>query len=238
MMFRFSLLCHLRQPTRQILHSIRLNHSIYPLTIREIYDKKPLNQSINLIGYLLNIRKLKTHYFLDLFDGSLTNNHKHLQIVAPLDNHPQLPHLNYGCSVNVRGKLIKSTHPKQEFELQAESITLINSCDASNYPFKPNSEQTLLMLRQEEHLRLRSPLSQAVFRLRSQLMSSLYEYFYKHNFTQIQTPCLTRNDCEGGGETFCIQPYQSKTTNTEKEYFNKQVYLTVSGQLHLETAAK
>jgi asparaginyl-tRNA synthetase len=87
-------------------------------------------------------------------------------------------------------------------------------------------------------MRLRSPLAQAIFRLRSQLMFSLYEYFHNQNFIQIQTPCLTRNDCEGGGETFRIQPYQSKTTDKEKEYFNRQVYLTVSGQLHLETAAK
>jgi asparaginyl-tRNA synthetase len=208
------------------------------LTIREVYEKKPLNQSINLIGYLLNIRKLKTHYFLDLFDGSLTNNQKHLQVVASLQDHPHLPHLTYGCSINVQGKLIPSTHPKQEYEFRAENITLINACDTINYPLKPNSDQTLVSLRQDEHLRLRSPLAQTIFRLRSQVMFSLYEYFFKHHFIQIPTPCLTRNDCEGGGETFRIQPYQSRTTEKEKEYFNRQIYLTVSGQLHLETAAK
>ncbi|CAF2053193.1 unnamed protein product [Rotaria magnacalcarata] len=236
-MLRLSFILNIRPSSRQIIYSSRFTHSIYPLTIREVYDKKPLNQSINLIGYLLNVRKLKTHYFLDLFDGSLTNNQKHLQVVASLNNHPDLPHLIYGCSINVQGKLVRSNHPKQEFELQAETISLINSCDASNYPLKPKSEQTLLMLRKDEHLRLRSPLAQVVFRLRSQLMFSLYEYFYKHNFVQIQTPCLTRNDCEGGGETFRIQPYKSQTAQVEKEYFNDQVYLTVSGQLHLETAA-
>jgi asparaginyl-tRNA synthetase len=237
-MFRLSLLLYLRQPTTKILYSSRFTHSIYPLTIREIYEKKPLNQSINLIGYLLNIRKLKTHYFLDLFDGSLTNNRKHLQVVASLSDHPDLPRLTHGCSINVQGKLVQSTHQKQEYELIAENIHLINSCDTSDYPFKPKAEQTLQTVRQDEHLRLRSPLAQVVFRLRSQLMFSLYEYFSNHNFIHIQTPCLTRNDCEGGGETFRIQPYQSRTTNKEKEYFNRQVYLTVSGQLHLETAAK
>ena len=233
-MFRLSYLLYLRP---SIVNS-RLIHSIYPLTIREVYERKPLNQSINLIGYLLNIRKLKTHYFLDLFDGSLTNNRKQLQVVASLEKHPDLPHLTYGCSVNVQGKLVPSTHPKQEYEFLAENITLINSCDAANYPLKPKSDQTLVFLRPDEHLRLRSPLSQAIFRLRSQVMFSLYEYFSKHNFIQIPTPCLTRNDCEGGGETFRIQPYQSRTTEKEKEYFDTQVYLTVSGQLHLETAAK
>jgi len=237
-MFRLSQFLHLRQPITKIISSVRLTHSIYPLTIREVFDKKPLNQSINLIGYLLNIRKLKTHYFLDLFDGSLTDNQKHLQVVASLEDHPHLPRLTHGCSINVQGKLTQSTHPKQEYELIAENIHLINSCDTSDYPFKRKSEQTLVMLRQEEHMRLRSPLAQAIFRLRSQLMFSLYEYFHNQNFIQIQTPCLTRNDCEGGGETFRIQPYQSKTTDKEKEYFNRQVYLTVSGQLHLETAAK
>ncbi|CAF1289662.1 unnamed protein product [Adineta steineri] len=235
-MFRLPLLLQLRRVTTTSI-SYRFSHSLYPLTIREIYDKKPLNQSINLIGYLLNIRKLKTHYFLDLFDGSLTNNRKHLQVVASLDDHPDLPRLTHGCSINVQGKLVKSTHPKQEFEFVAENISLINSCDTSHYPFKPKSDETLLTLRQDEHLRLRSPLAQAIFRLRHQLTFSLYEYFHNHNFIQIQTPCLTKNDCEGGGETFRIQPYQSKVTQKEKEYFNTQVYLTVSGQLHLETAA-
>ncbi|UJR33725.1 hypothetical protein I4U23_021152 [Adineta vaga] len=202
-----------------------------------LFDKKPLNQSINLTGYLLNIRKQKTHYFLDLFDGSLTNNRKHLQVIASLEDHPNLPHLTYGCSINVQGKLTASTHPKQEFELIAEQISLINSSDVSNYPFKPKSKETLVTLRQDEHLRLRSSLSQAIFRLRSQLMFSIYEYFQEHHFIQIQTPCLTRNDCEGGGETFRVQPYQSRVTEEEKEYFDTQVYLTVSGQLHLETAA-
>jgi asparaginyl-tRNA synthetase len=234
-MFR---LLYLRQSTTKLFSSIRFNHSIYPLTIREVYEKKLLNQSINLTGYLLNIRKLKTHYFLDLFDGSLTHNQTHLQVVASLNNHPDLPRLTFGCSINVQGTLVKSTHPKQEYELIAENINLINSCDTSDYPFKPKSEQTLQTIRQDEHLRLRSPLAQVVFRLRNQLMFSLYEYFFNHNFIQIQTPCLTRNDCEGGGETFRILPYQSRTTEKEKEYFNKQVYLTVSGQLHLETAAK
>ncbi|CAF0748274.1 unnamed protein product [Adineta ricciae] len=228
---------HLRYSTPKPLSSFRRTHSLYPLTIREIFEQKPLNQSVNLIGYLLNIRKQKTHYFLDLFDGSLTNNRKHLQVVAPLNFHPNLPRLTYGCSVNIQGKLIPSDHPKQEYEFIAEQINLINSCDASNYPFKPKSNETLVTLRQDEHLRLRSTLSQAIFRLRSQLMYSIHEYFQEQNFIQIQTPCLTRNDCEGGGETFRIQPYRSRVTEKEKEYFNTQVYLTVSGQLHLETAA-
>jgi asparaginyl-tRNA synthetase len=237
-MLRLSLLLHLRQSTTKLFCLTRSTHSIYPLTIRDLYEQKPVNQSINLTGYLLNIRKLKTHYFLDLFDGSLTNNQKHLQVVASLQNHPDLPRLTYGCSVNIQGKLIQSTHPKQEYELLAENITLLNSCNSADYPFKPKADQTLPLLRLDEHLRLRSPLAQTVFRLRSQVMFSIYEYFSKHHFVQIQTPCLTVNDCEGGGETFRIQPYQSRTTEKEKEYFNRQVYLTVSGQLHLETAAK
>ena len=237
-MFRLSLLLHSRQLITKTISSIRFTHSIYPLTIREVFEQKPLNQSINLTGYLLNIRKLKTHYFLNLFDGSLTNNQKHLQVVASLQDHPHLPRLTHGCSINVQGKLVHSTHAQQEYEVLAENINLINSCDTSDYPFKRNSEQTLVMLREDEHLRLRSPLAQTIFRIRSQLMFSLYEYFHNLNFIQIQTPCLTINDCEGGGETFRILPYQSKTTDKEKEYFNKQVYLTVSGQLHLETAAK
>jgi asparaginyl-tRNA synthetase len=184
-MFRLSLLSRLRSSTTKILYSSRFTHSVYPLTIREVYDKKPLNESINLYGYLLNIRKLKTHYFLDLFDGSLTNNQKYLQVVASLRDHPQLPRLTHGCSINVQGKLVQSTHPKQEYELLAENIDLINSCDTAHYPFTPKIEETLPMLRSDEHLRLRSPLAQVVFRLRSQLMFSLYEYFHNHNYIHI-----------------------------------------------------
>ena len=190
------------------------------------------------MGYLLNVRKLKTHYFLDLADGSIADNRKRLQVVASLKDHPDLPRLTFGCSVNVQGKLVASTHSQQEMELIAEKIDLINACDTAKYPYSPKVEQSLLNLRPDEHLRLRAPLSQVVFRVRSELMSSLQEYFHRHHFVHIQTPCLTRNDCEGGGETFRIQPYQSRTSDKEKEYFNRQVYLTVSGQLHLEAAAK
>ena len=216
----------------------RATHSLYPLTIRQIYEEKPLNQSVELIGYLLKVRKLKTHFFLDLFDGSVTNNQKHLQVVASLNDHPDLPRLTQGCSINVRGKLVESSHPQQKYEFVAEKIDLINACDTTKYPISSRVEQTLVQLRPDEHMRLRSPLSQVVFRLRSELMFCLYEYFHRNQFVHIQTPCLTQNDCEGGGETFRIQAYQSKTTEQEKEYFNRQVYLTVSGQLHLETAAK
>lgn len=121
--------------------------------------------------------------------------------------------------------------------LLRKKIDLINACDTTKYPISSRVEQTLVQLRPDEHMRLRSPLSQVVFRLRSELMFCLYEYFHRNQFVHIQTPCLTQNDCEGGGETFRIQAYQSKTTEQEKEYFNRQVYLTVSGQLHLETAA-
>ena len=237
-MFRLPLCSSIGRTNRLLGRFCREKHSLYPLTIREVYEEKPLNQSIELIGYLLNVRKLKTHYFLNLFDGSLTNNRKHLQVVASLKDHPELPRLTQGCSVNIRGKLVQSTHPEQEYELVAEKIDVINACDTAKYPLSHRTEQTLLQLRPDEHMRLRSPLSQVVFRLRSELMFSLCEYFHRHRFTQIQTPCLTRNDCEGGGETFRIQSYQSKTTDQQKEYFNRQVYLTVSGQLHLETAAK
>jgi asparaginyl-tRNA synthetase len=237
-MFHSSASRFIRQRLAGIIPLTCRTHSLYPLTLREVLDRKPVDQSITLSGYLVNIRKLKTHYFLDLVDGSLTNNYKHLQVVASLETHPNLPRLTHGCSVNVRGKLVRSTHPKQEYEFNAEQIDLINACDTANYPLSPKVEQTLVRLRPDEHMRLRSPLAQVVFRLRSELMFSLHEYFREQYFVHIQTPCLTRNDCEGGGETFRVQPYVSKTTDKDKEYFNRQVYLTVSGQLHLETAAK
>ena len=237
-MFRLSSLFQHRSSRINLFSSIRSLHSVYPLTIREVFDRKPLDQTINLSGYLLNIRKLKTHYFLDLFDGSLVNNSKHLQVIASLEKHPNLPRLTHGCSVNVQGKLVRSTHPKQEYEFLADNISLINACDTVHYPLKPKVNLELVDLRRDEHLRLRSPLIQAIFRLRSQMMFSFYEYFSKENYVQIPTPCITQNDCEGGGETFRIQPYVSRTTEKEKDYFNRQAYLTVSGQLHLEAAAK
>ena len=234
-MLRFSLF---KSSFHQATNLWRTAHSLYPLTVRQVFEQKPIDQSITLIGYLWNTRKLKTQLFLDLADGSSVNTQKHLQVVASIDEHSNLAQFRPGCSVTVKGKFVRSTHPKQEYELLAEKIDLINSCDPKEYPISPRTPQTLLQLRPIEHLRLRSPLAQVIFRLRSQMMFSIYEYFQRHQFVQIQTPCLTQNDCEGGGETFQIQPYQSRTTGKDKQYFDRPVYLTVSGQLHLETAAK
>lgn len=237
-MLRWSILAKTILSRKPLDYICRFSHSLYPLTLREVFEQKPINQPITLTGYLSNVRKMKTHFFLDLSDGSTVDDEKSLQVVVSLEKNTNLPRLTHGCSVSVRGKLVPSTHPKQKFEFVAENIDLINSCETDDYPLSPRLPATLLKLRPDEHLRLRSPLSQVVFRLRSELMLSIYQYFNRHNFVHIQTPCLTRNDCEGGGETFRIQPYVSKTTEQNKEYFNRPVYLTVSGQLHLETAAK
>ncbi|CAF0814784.1 unnamed protein product [Didymodactylos carnosus] len=209
--------------------------SIYPQTVSDILKTKPIGSSVSLIGSLENVRKLKTQYFLDFIDGSSLN---HLQVIVSGKNLPDVGKLNFGSTIRVNGTIVRSTHPQQEIELQAKQIDIIGSCDAFNYPLKCKTKHSFHFLRSCEQFRARDRMyGGALLSIRSELFYLIHNYFHEHKFTHIQTPCITSSDCEGGGETFKIKEYYSQSTSQMKEYFDKQTYLTVSGQLHLEAAA-
>jgi len=137
--------------------------------------------------------------------------------------------LNFHSCVSVKGTLVKSNHKGQEVELLADSVELLNSCDAS-YPFQPRRFVKAEFVRQQPTCKAKTNSVASLMRIRNTASQAVHEYFQDHDFVQVHTPVLTSNDCEGGGEVFTV----SGGGGEDGPYWDMPVHLTVSGQLHLE----
>ncbi|XP_070639100.1 asparaginyl-tRNA synthetase isoform X2 [Bos indicus] len=179
-------------------------------------------------GWIRSIRSQKEVLFLHVNDGSSLES---LQVVA--DSSFDSRELAFGSSVEVQGQLVKSPSKKQNVELKAEKIEVVGSCDAKAFPFKYKERHPLEYLRQYPHLRCRTNVLGSVLRVRSEATAAIHSFFKDSGFVHIHTPVITSNDCEGAGELFQVEP-SSKIKVPEENFFNIPVFLTVSGQLHLE----
>jgi asparaginyl-tRNA synthetase len=201
--------------------------------------KKYLDKDIEVSGWIKNNRDQKDFGFIDLSDGTCF---KHLQVVydASLNNFNDVSKYLVGSTINVKGKLVKSTG-KQDFELKAEEIILLGNCP-EDYPIQPK-RHTKEFLREQAHLRPRTNIFQAVFRVRSLAAFAIHEYFQKNGYIYVNTPILTASDCEGAGEMFQVTTLDLERIAKEgkvdysKDFFGKRTGLTVSGQLEAENYA-
>lgn len=153
---------------------------------------------------------------------------------------------NFNAAVEVTGKLVQSPKSKQSIEIQASELKVVASLDLDNFPFSPRKTHTPEYVRQYPHLRPKTNVNSAILRLTSLITNTLQNTLIKNDFINIFTPTITSNDCEGGGEVFSVRPAGSEDPNKkpkenekslDEAYFNKKVFLTVSGQLHLEAMA-
>ncbi|XP_041359181.1 probable asparagine--tRNA ligase, mitochondrial [Gigantopelta aegis] len=196
------------------------------------------NKVQKIEGWLKAVRKHKDTIFLHLSDGSSMQS---LQVVC--DPNILNNDVTYGSCVSVEGRLVKSKHSGQEVELIAEKLTVLGECDPVEYPFKARKRHPLDYTRSYPHLRPRTNLMTALLRIRNTATITVHNFFQKHGYCFIHTPILTSSDCEGAGEVFQIEPssltpsHTSDDKESEKYFFGKPAYLTVSGQLHLETVA-
>lgn len=183
---------------------------------------------------------MKNNIFIDITDGSTP---KMLQIVIPKSNKPD--NLSFGSSIIAEGKLVLS--PNDRIELHTNNVTVIGTCDVMDgYPFAPRKHYDMDYVRQFLHLRPRTRKFSSLLRLRDITTASIENYLRSKNFINVHTPILTSNDCEGAGELFLVKPYcenvlksmKRENMSEEESYFNTKTFLTVSGQLHLETIAR
>lgn len=207
-----------------------------------------VGKRVKVNGWVKATRKQKNATFIDISDGSC---YDRLQVIVSKgggDAHS--PHLAYHSCVSVEGTVVESKSPdKQEIELIADRVEVVaeicdNLSSGKSYPFRPRNQYQSEYTRQFPMFRAKLDDFAALLRVRNVLSQSIHRYFQDEGFVQIQTPLLTDNDCEGAGETFVVSPRinsnldhkerTAATGETETEYFNKTVYLTVSGQLHLE----
>ena len=209
----------------------------------EIYKNvdKYLDKEVVLSGWIRNHRRQKDFGFIDFADGSHFNT---IQIVYDnsLNNFEKISKLLVGCSLEITGKLIKSTG-NQDYEIKASNIKLLGNSDES-YPIQPK-RHTREFLREVAYLRPRTNLFQAVFRIRSLASLAIHEYFGKNNYVYVHTPIITCADCEGSAEMFKLTtlnldenlPKKDGKVDFSEDLFGKKAYITGSGQLHGETFA-
>ncbi len=205
----------------------------------EAYTKEPITVS----GWVKTVRDSKSFGFIELNDGT---NFSNLQIVFERDklsNYDEIAHLGTGSAITATGMLILTPQAKQPCELKASEIR-IEGTVAPDYPLQ-KKRHTVEFLRTIPHLRQRTNLLSAVFRVRSLAAFAIHKFFNEHNFVYVTTPILTGSDCEGAGEMFQVTTLdlnnvpkkEDDSVDYSQDFFQKPVSLTVSGQLMGESYA-
>ncbi len=200
-------------------------------------------KEITVCGWCRTIRASNAFGFIELNDGSCFPN---LQVVfedARLSNYKTIAKQNVGASLIIKGRLELTPGAKQPFELKAEAIE-VEGASTPDYPMQKKG-QSLEFLRTKPHLRPRTNLFSAVFRVRSTAAQILHRFFYENGFVYVHTPLITTSDCEGAGDMFKVTTLDLEnppknpdgTVDYTQDFFGKAASLTVSGQLNVESYA-
>ena len=198
--------------------------------------------AIFLQGWVRTRRDAKAFSFIELNDGSCL---KGLQVIvdASLPDYANVARANTGASVEITGKLVASQGQGQKWEVVADKFTVLGEAD-NTYPLQKKGH-TLEFLREIAHLRPRSNLFGAVFRVRSRLAYAVHQFFQERGFHYVHTPIITASDAEGAGDMFRVTTLdlenpprgEDKHVDHTKDFFGKKTFLTVSGQLEGEIFA-
>ena len=212
------------------------------ITVRELFKEtdKYIDKEVAVGGWVRSVRDSRTFGFLVLNDGSCFDT---LQVVYhdALPNFAEISKLNVGSSVIVRGTLVATPEAKQPFEIQASSVE-VEGTSTPDYPLQ-KKRHSLEYLRTLPHLRQRTNTFMAVFRVRSLLAYAIHKFYQERGFVYVHTPLITASDCEGAGEMFQVTTLDldriaksdAKEVDYAKDFFCKPTFLTVSGQLNVET---
>ncbi len=199
------------------------------ILIKSILASTDPRPGITVKGWVRTRRDSKGFSFLELNDGSCLAN---LQVLvdATLPGSEKLPQFTTGASAIIEGDLVPSPAQGQKWELRASRIELLGTADAS-YPLQKKGH-TAEFLRTIAHLRPRSNLYGAVFRVRSRLAFAVHQFFQQRDFVYVHTPIITASDCEGAGEMFRVTTLKGNIDEKPQgDFFAKPTFLTVSGQL-------
>ena len=205
--------------------------------------KSAADSTVTVKGWVRTRKDSKAGFsFINLHDGSCF---APIQIIAPNDlpnYESEILNVTTGASLEVTGKLVESQGKGQSFEIHAEEVIIYGLVDdPSSYPIQPKPH-TMEYLRTVAHLRPRTNAIGAVTRVRNCLAQATHRYLHGEGFNWIHTPIITASDCEGAGEMFRVSTLdQANLPLTDKgevdysqDFFGKETFLTVSGQLNLE----
>ena len=204
----------------------------------------PADQPVTVKGWVRTRRDSKAGIsFVNLSDGSCFHP---VQIVAPstLANYAnEIAHLTAGCSVEATGLIVPSPAKGQPFEMQATEVKVVGWVDdPDTYPIQPKAH-TMEYLREVAHLRSRTNVMGAVTRVRHTIAQAIHRFFDEKGFFWVNTPIITASDAEGAGELFRVSTLdmmnlprtEQGKIDFSKDFFGREAFLTVSGQLNVET---
>ena len=211
-------------------------------TVKETFEEELVEGTmLQLCGWVRSKRTSKGGFsFVHLNDGSCLSN---LQVVADgeLENYEsEIEKLGVGCSISVAGKLVASQGKGQDREIHAIKIEVLGWVDdPESYPIA-KKKHSFEFLRTVAHLRPRTNTFGAITRIRNRLAQSVHRFFDESGFYWVNTPIITSSDCEGAGDMFRVSTLDQlhrEQTDFSEDFFGSETFLTVSGQLNLETHA-
>ena len=214
------------------------------ITNRELFKNTAAyaDKEITVGGWVRNRRASKNFGFLMMSDGTFFSQVQ-VVITDEMENFAEISKINIGAALIITGTLVLTPDAKQPFEIQAKKVE-IEGASAPDFPIQAK-RHTLEYLRTVTHLRPRTNLFQAVFRVRSLIAFAIHKFFMERDFVYVHTPLITGSDCEGAGEMFQVTTLdmanpprnEDGSVDYSKDFFNKPTNLTVSGQLNGETFA-
>lgn len=202
------------------------------------------DETVVIQGWVRTKREQKEFSFIEVNDGSSMAG---LQTVVS-QNVPgyaeTIKRVSTGASVEIAGKLVESPAKGQRIELHAESVQVYGEADAETYPLQ-KKRHSFEFLRTIGHLRARTNTLSAVFRVRNACSTAIHQFFQERGFLWVHTPIISASDAEGAGEMFTITGFDLKNVpltddqkvDFGKDFFGRQAFLTVSGQLEAEIMA-
>jgi len=215
------------------------------VTVKELYlEYQSLSgKKVSVSGWIRNNRAQKEFGFIDLNDGSFFETIQVVYEDGTLSNFKEAQKYRVGASVAINGTLILTPDLKQPFEIKADEMVMVGD-SLESYPIQPK-RHTREFLRENAHLRIRTNLFSAVFRVRSVVSYAIHRFFQERNFVYFHAPIITGSDAEGAGEMFKVTTMEYsdllknnvKDIDYSKDFFGKNTNLTVSGQLQAEAYA-
>ncbi|KAI4453184.1 aspartyl/lysyl-trna synthetase [Holotrichia oblita] len=206
-------------------------------------DSASFNEKdVTIAGWVRSNRHSNAFGFIELNDGSCFKSIQIVYVTADIENFDEISRLNVGGAIIVRGKIVLTPDAKQPFEVKAAKID-VEGHSTPDYPLQ-KKRHSVEFLREIAHLRPRTNLIGAAMRVRSEAAFAIHKFFNERNFVYVHTPIITASDCEGAGEMFRVTTLDVENPLRKEgkidfgeDFFCKNAFLTVSGQLNGEAYA-
>ena len=217
-----------------------------PQRILDLLDQEKPGTSVTAKGWVRTKRESKNVRFINLNDGSSTRS---IQCVTDPNSVDEAlwNRITPGAALSIEGDLVESKGSEQRVELEVAQIEIMGEADPESYPIQPK-KHSMEFLRENAHLRFRTRIFGAVFRIRHGLTYAIHRFFNERGFFNLHTPIITASDAEGAGEMFHVSSLpvedpnklakdETGRTDFSQDLFGRQTQLTVSGQLEAELGA-